>query len=285
MDILQMLIDALNAQVATAVAWLPSIGLFLVVLVILLTAASIVSRLTRRAVIGNRAIPDNVEVAIVRLIALVCYGSAFAASAAAVGVSVDNVLAAVGFLGLGATFASRVAFEHLFAGLILLARRLANAPMFFDEEYIEIGDAAGTVCLSSSNVLWTVLEQPDGKEIVVMNGVFMNDATLVRVGTHRMVVKEFDLNVNTIGKARTIMQLSHVDNPFTSGDMAFKVKPGTTVTGSGATYIMATEVLSGNYWKAYDWYDQNGLNEALFDAGCLSVFDIGGTLKLEGMPA
>jgi small conductance mechanosensitive channel len=206
---------------------LPQLASAVVILVLGLFVAGIVARLVRRVMV--KASVDAGLTSFVRsLLRSTLSILAIIAAASTAGIQMTSFIALLGAAGLAVGLAFQGALSNFAGGVLILATR-----PFSVGQFVEAGGHMGTV--QEIQVLYTVLDTPDNRRVVIPNGNLANTSVVnYSVNPLRRVDLQLGISYDAdINAARTAISEVLAEHTNVLPDPA----PVVGVSGHGASSI------------------------------------------------
>ncbi|MFW5693810.1 MAG: mechanosensitive ion channel family protein [Alkalispirochaeta sp.] len=219
---------------------LPQLASAIAILVVGLFVAGIAARIVRR-VMGKAAIDAGLTSFVRSLVKATLSILAVIAAASTAGIQMTSFIALLGAAGLAVGLAFQGALSNFAGGVLVLATR-----PFSVGDFIETGGHMGTV--QEIQVLYTILDTPDNRRVVVPNGALANAAVInYSVNALRRVDLQlgisYDADITTAQTAiRTVLE-EHAN-------VLHDPPPVVGVSGHGASSI---DVLA-RFWTAREHF-------------------------------
>jgi small conductance mechanosensitive channel len=179
MDLWDVLQEAVTQLAAGFIAWLPLLGLALVVLVVGLVATKFAVRGVERGMRRGK-VDDTVQRLVSMLLRVGLVILSFLLALSVAGISVGAALAGLGLAGLALAFALQSILENFVAGLLILMRK----PFRHGDQIIS-GEFEGTV--EDIDLRVTRLVDYDGELVLIPNATVFTETliNLTRRGKRR----------------------------------------------------------------------------------------------------
>jgi small conductance mechanosensitive channel len=227
------------------IRWAKTIISFVVIVVVSLILASILGRLTRRAVAVNKKCSDLLKDFLVNIVRKIVLIIGLVVALSMLGVNVGPLVGGIAALGFIIGFALQGTLGNFAAGLMILLHRPYDVG-----DVVNTAGIVGTV--QSMNLNTTTIKTFDNQVVVVPNGSIWGDnITNVTGSDTRRVDLVFGIGYSDdIGKAQGILEDIVKSHPLVLEEPAPNVKVH-ELGDSSVNFICRPWTQTSNYWTVY----------------------------------
>ena len=245
------------------VRWAKTILSFLAILLASLIAASILSRLTGKAVAMNRKSSDLFKDFLVNIVHKTVLVIGVVVALSMLGINVGPLIAGIGALGFIIGFALQGTLGNFAAGMMILLHRPYDVG-----DVIDVAGIMGFV--QSMNLNTTTIRTFDNQIVVVPNGsIWGNNITNVTGSDTRRVDMTFGISYSDdLAKAQRILESIVEAHPLVLKDPAPMIKLH-ELGDSSVNFICRPWTRTVDYWTVY-WDVMRSVKER-FDAEGVSI--------------
>ncbi len=245
------------------IRWAKTIISFVLILVISMIVASLLGRITRRAVAMNRKSSDLFKDFIVTIVRKVVLVIGFVVALSVLGINVGPLVAGIGALGFIIGFALQGTLGNFAAGMMILLHRPYDVG-----DVVNTAGITGTV--QSMNLNTTTIKTFDNQIVVVPNGsIWGNNITNVTGSDTRRVDMTFGISYSDDqAKAQRILESIVDSHALVLKDPAPTIKLH-ELGDSSVNFICRPWTKTADYWAVY-WDITRSVKER-FDAEGISI--------------
>jgi len=245
------------------ILWIKGIALFLITLFVFKIIASILAKITRKAVNKLKTGSELLRDFFVNTVRRVTFFIGFVIALTWLGVDIGPFLAAIGVIGFVIGFALQETMANFASGVMILIYR-----PFDVGDAVSVAGVAGGV--ESMNLVSTTIKSFDNQRVIVPNGKIWGDViTNITGNDTRRVDMVFGIGYDDdIAKAEGILKeiISKTDLVLPNPEPVIKVHE---LADSSVNFVVRPWAKTSDYWAVY-WDVTRAVKER-FDAEGVSI--------------